>query len=553
EWTILDSRRNGYNGGNNIGNNKDDYLAGDYPTNYGRNYQHMLWMEHTSGNVHLFRDLNNPVNEWDWDDKVVGHFFPPMSTTAWDGGNTAALLQEDFNLWNEKAIQNGGSISWGVSLERANLNNGNGGILTAKDWAYDQIVGADAHICALPNTETNGAPKWFREYTVLPEATAGQAYYHVLVEGIDFWDPEGDDIIKVFFNNAPSWLVITEDTSNPRNWILSGTPTETAETEYAFSIEATEVNNLSQDRNVELLVNPNNSLLVDPGNGEPIWISDPISITIDKLVPFTYDLNRGINFEDFDGDALTIIVVGGDSSIVLQQLAPNVWQLSGNKECVGSYSVDLSLTDGVTTANTSVEIEVVNPNYLEMITNSIDGGAHWSTIAPFTTPGLLTYNNDGTNNSFRSVLYSEEEFQSTAGFTLTVNFSIADIDDNLGNNFSFGLISTDTDFENYIGYNPFGSDTSVYSLGVNVTSQLGVDKQGVNFTDGSSVVNVDQSGTFVQFSENTPVEVVLQVLSDNTWSYYIDGTLEASGTLNFDFTKSYKVAFYGRDDNGGPK
>lgn len=244
-----------YNGGKNIGKNKADWLNGVYPTNYGRNFAHLSWMKKTGGNVHLFRDQSNPVNEWAWDDKVVGHFYPPMSTTSWKGGKTPGLTQADFNLWNETAVHNGGSIVWGTAVGRANLSNPKGGILTARDWALDQILGADTHLCTLPNTTNPGAPVWYRGGTILPKATIGQPYYHVLIEGEDFWDPEGDDITALLIlAGAPSWLDITEDPESPRHWILSGTPNETAATENKFEMEVRDINNLSTTREVELIV-----------------------------------------------------------------------------------------------------------------------------------------------------------------------------------------------------------------------------------------------------------------------------------------------------------
>ena len=234
-----------YNGGRSIGNGKN----GDYPTNYGRNFSHMQWMQATAGNVQTTRDLTAPEADdtWDWDDQVVGHFYPPMSTTSWQGGATPALLDEDFALWNEVAVLNGGSISWGVAFRRADLSNAFGGLMTASEWALSQLKFSDDHICTLPNSDNPGAPMWARSDTVLAPAVAGQAFYQVLREGVDFWDPEGDDITQISVidsSGAASWLSFVESPLGSGTWIASGTPT--ASSDFDLNLVLTEANGLQR-------------------------------------------------------------------------------------------------------------------------------------------------------------------------------------------------------------------------------------------------------------------------------------------------------------------
>ncbi|MFC1763453.1 hypothetical protein ACFL6U_15410 [Planctomycetota bacterium] len=52
---------------------------------------------------------------------------------------------------------------------------------------------------------------------------------------------------------------------------------------------------------------------------------------------------------------------------------------------------------------------------------------------------------------------------------------------------------------------------------------------------------------------STPV--IIEIRPGGAWSYSINGITEASGTIagGFDLTKSYHVAVYGQDDNGGGK
>lgn len=122
-----------YNGGNSIGNTSNGV--------YDLHLALLDWIYDRSGNVHV-----SDGRPWAFDNRVVGHFYPPMSTTSWNSGITPALSDADFNLWNEIAITGGGSISWGLPLNRSNVSNNSGPILTVRDWGYDQLVGMDAHM-----------------------------------------------------------------------------------------------------------------------------------------------------------------------------------------------------------------------------------------------------------------------------------------------------------------------------------------------------------------------------------------------------------------------
>jgi len=196
---------------------------------YDRNYSIIQWIVAKAGNVH-FDD-----GPWTWDDKVVGHFDPPMSTSAWNSGGVPALTDTEFLLWNREALMAGGAISWGAPL---NDRNGTGeNDLLIRDWAMAQLTLLDEH---LSEVQLPDNPNWARAETPLPEAYIGQAYYHVLVEGVDFWDPEGDAITDVTFASAqdglPSWLTLEEDPSNPGDWRLLGIPTDASATEYNFRL-----------------------------------------------------------------------------------------------------------------------------------------------------------------------------------------------------------------------------------------------------------------------------------------------------------------------------
>ncbi|ANW96115.1 glycoside hydrolase family 107 [Wenyingzhuangia fucanilytica] len=215
-------------GGNN---NHAEKINGNQ---FNLNYRHITRMTETNGLVHA-------GGNWDWDDKIVGNFHSKLSTTAWKYGPNQAWEQADFNQWNLEAIQAGGSMTWGGSFNRAET--------AIYDWVYVLLEGLDDYLVQYGNP---GAPNWARQHTVLPPAHIGIPYHHVLVEGVDLWDPEGDEITEVIaLGNFPSWLKITK--KSPGEWTFSGTPTETNETTHTFSLQASDASGV-RTREVNLLV-----------------------------------------------------------------------------------------------------------------------------------------------------------------------------------------------------------------------------------------------------------------------------------------------------------
>jgi hypothetical protein len=184
--------------------------------------------------------------------------------------------------------------------------------------------------------------------------------------------------------------------------------------------------------------------------------------------------------------------------------------------------------------------------------NSIEGTATWTEDA---TSGDFTYNNGGTVSSRRALLYSTDAYQSSDGFKLTIEYTTGSIGDVAAHNFSFGLISDETDLSTYSGYNPFKTDTSVYSIGVNLTTDDDSTARGLNFTNGTSRVTLDQSGTSAEFETGASTKITIEIGIGGYWSYRINDVYEASGVLvdAIDLSKSYHVAIYGQDDNGGGK
>jgi hypothetical protein len=216
------------------------------------------------------------------------------------------------------------------------------------------------------------------------------------------------------------------------------------------------------------------------------------------------------------------------------------------------WRVDTELANGSVETGEVWSFDTVG--MIPMISKTISKSAFWDpTTDDFGTVTSWTYNNVGTSYDRYAILYSTNSYQSAGGFKLTVYYTISLLDDGGANNFSFGLVSTDTDLSTYSGINPFKGETNVYSLGVNLT--VNGDMQGLNFTDGSVVTNLDPSGDNVQFLTKKSVPVVIEINQDGVWSYSINGITEATGTIagGFDLTKSYRVVVYGQDDNGNGK
>ncbi len=72
------------------------------------------------------------------------------------------------------------------------------------------------------------AVNWFRVFTIFPEAYVGQAYYHELVGGVDFWDPQGNPIESLSvleLVNLCSWRSLEKTSTEKCVWILRRTRT----------------------------------------------------------------------------------------------------------------------------------------------------------------------------------------------------------------------------------------------------------------------------------------------------------------------------------------
>jgi len=141
--------------------------------------------------------------------------------------------------------------------------------------------------------------------------------------------------------------------------------------------------------------------------------------------------------------------------------------------------------------------------------------------------GIIT-NSNRVNSGGGALLYSKESFTSSTGFVLTVSYKMNSLQSIKSNKLSFGLISNDSNISEYSGANPFMKDTSVYSIGANVTAHGGADQQGLHFSNQSKSSVLDQSGTRVQFKTDQLTEVSIEIDKGGYWCYRINGVYEVS-------------------------
>lgn len=289
-----------------------------------------------------------------WNDNVVAHFFPKQSTTSWNDGGTPCLTDAEFVEWNHVGLINGGSITWGTPLINTNLQGSPNLILQPYAFTQLQLVDAD-----LGEFQSPGAPNWARQYTILPPVYIGQTYSHTLVEGVDFWDPENVGVTGLVAEGSiPSWLTITETT--PGTWTLTGTPTETIATDYAFELKITDPDGTAK-RAVSLQVLPHPDGFTNPGNGTPVWKADPMILTNAVTANnYEYYLQPGADFYDFEGDKLTITKTAGANWLTIKEISDGIYYLSGIPALsdMGENAFTFNLSDGVKSSNAVIKITV---------------------------------------------------------------------------------------------------------------------------------------------------------------------------------------------------
>ncbi|WP_372806016.1 Ig-like domain-containing protein [Pontiella sp.] len=209
---------------------------------------------------------------------------------------------------------------------------------------------------------------------------------------------------------------------------------------------------------------------------------------------------------------------------------------------------------GVLLAGTAQAAVIYEDNFdedgLGVNTSGVGGGLQSNVIRQHSwdDTGVLQFvTSANTHYQNRAIAYTENGFQSTEGFELTVDYFWTS--DGGASALSFGLVGDDTDLSTYSGFHPFSGDSSVYSIGVNANNG------NFAFTDGSSVTNLDNASSLLGPSTSKDFVVVLYIVPDGlggadcSWS--IDGANQGTNNIAvFDFNKTFRFVAYGQDDQG---
>ena len=264
-------------GGNN---NHAEQVNGNQ---FNLNYRHVTRMTETDGDVHA-------GGSWTWDDQIVGNFHSKLSTTSWKFGPNQAWQQDDFNQWNLEAMLAGGSMTWDGSYNRP--------VTSVYAWVPVLLGGMDDYLAQF---QSPGAPNWARAYTVLPDASLGQGYSHTLNEDVDFWDPEGNDIVSVTLGpDAPFWLGISELPESSGNWVLSGTPQSVAANPLVFELQATDSTGLTGTRQVTMTTDEVLPIVPTPSlPGDNDTDGDGVSDAVDNCMLISNVAQRDSNGDGF--------------------------------------------------------------------------------------------------------------------------------------------------------------------------------------------------------------------------------------------------------------
>jgi hypothetical protein len=481
----------------------------------------------------------------------------------WDGANIDEVLTARGNFYRNVGMSEYvAKHGWRLKGDYHEVYNS---MTINDDWTFDIADGKGGNA----NTESrNNAADVFTcvvEEEVYPDYfeadgpwEAGEAYDRAQYD----WGIPGDDAN----NYSPSFVAYTrsmhELLKDPDNWDFRPRADAVELIDQGTEVTCT-VDDVEIDITEGFLGDAPDIGVYEYGD-TTYWIAgrqeEQASMPVPKMdgedVPLDADLMYLIGL-----DGVSANIYFGKSPYALSFLTSktdpeNIVTLSDyttlNNETTYYWRVDTVLTDGTVITGDVWSFETDMEEEILPWTSSSIVGAYWEEDAE---SGDLVFINDGTLYTRRAIAYSSDTYQSDTGFRLTVYYTAGSIADVTAHNFSFGLISTDTDLSAYDGFNPFKIDTSVYSLGVNLTANGDDSAQGLNFTDGSTCTTLDQSGDNEQFEVGESTEVIIEIHPDGAWSYSINGITEASGVIDdgFDVTKSYRVAVYGQDDNGGEK
>ena len=203
----------------------------------------------------------------------------------------------------------------------------------------------------------DGTPVWISNPIELENATALNTYVSLLKTGVEVFDFEGDalTITKI---SGPEWLIVSEDAQGL--WRLSGTPTaaDAGENSFMFSVSD---GVLSSDTEIKITVD-HASGFTDLGNGTPVWSASTYNLPdANATFAYSYTLELGKEYYDFEGDALTITKTAGPDWLNIQQTSTRILTLSGTpiNTDEGENSITLNLSDGVNSSTTEIILTVI--------------------------------------------------------------------------------------------------------------------------------------------------------------------------------------------------
>ena len=208
-----------------------------------------------------------------------------------------------------------------------------------------------------------------------------------------------------------------------------------------------------------------------------------------------------------------------------------------NALCASALSIPL-LCASVSAVAVTSEVFLDGVAYQVSSTN---GDAIWAIDPP---TGNLVYDNAEGSNSSSAVLYSSESYRSENGFRVSVFFETSSIGSARGNELSFGLVRDDGNLSSPGMDNPFGNNSSVISIGANVTGN----QRGLRLSDGRQSTLLDTAGTRSNFTTGVLNKLTLEVARGGHWTYRINDSYEESGVVldGLDLDTSYKFAAFGR-------
>jgi hypothetical protein len=350
-------------------------------------------------------------------------------------------------------------------------------------------------------------------------------------------DPRGTDFSYIVFSQ-PTHGTLTTNGTLP---YLTYTPDPDffGEDSFAFKTE----NDMAKSLKATVAI-------AVPNSNEDAPVADGLNVLINKDSPSAITLTGN----DADGDALTYCVVSQPTNGLVSGTAPDLIYTPFN---IGFDSFLFEVDDGsLTSSVATVSIEVTPFVYLDRFdndgldvnTNGVGGGAGRTVLdagADWQDNGDATFSS-GTSYLDAALLYSTNAFQSAGGFELTVYYTCNSVTTAGRNLFGFGLLESATNHT--ASGNPFGALTNVYSLGVNIINEAGINV-GLNVADGVSKTALDTA----VMGAGTARPVVLRVEADGDggadWRYSVAGVHRNSGHLEtFDFSKRFNFAAYGQDD-----